>query len=177
MSKRFHTLTSDPPWKFGDALPGHGRGAQKHYALLSVDELCRFPLPPLASDCRLFLWRVASMQEEALAVMRAWGFALKAEIVWKKLTTTGKRHFGMGRTVRMEHEVCLIGVRGRPPVLSHSVRSVFEAPVGRHSEKPDEFYRVVESLSPGPYAELFARRRRRGWTVFGNELPPQGRGR
>lgn len=175
MIKRFRTLISDPPWKFGDSLPGHGRGAKKHYPLLSVGELERFALPPLASDCRLFLWRVASMQEEALAVMRAWGFALKAEIVWKKLTATGKRHFGMGRTVRMEHEVCLIGVRGRPPVLSHSVRSVFEAPVGRHSEKPDEFYRIVESLSPGPYAEMFARRRRRGWASFGNELPPHGR--
>jgi site-specific DNA-methyltransferase (adenine-specific) len=142
----------------------------KNYRTMSVAEICAFKLPLLADDCRLFLWRVASMQEEALAVMRAWGFTLKAEMVWLKRTTNGKMHFGMGRTVRAAHEVCLIGVRGKPKVLSHSVRSVFSAPVGRHSEKPDEFFRRVEELSPGPYVELFARRQRIGWDALGDEL-------
>ena len=170
--KPFETICADPPWLFGDRLPGNGRGAAKHYASMTVEDICRFPLPPLAKDCRLFLWRVASMQEEALLVARVWGFRIKAEIVWKKLTKTGKRHFGMGRTVRMEHETCLIGVRGSPPILFRRERSILEAHVGRHSEKPEEVYDLVERLSPGPYVELFARRSRPGWTCLGNEVEP-----
>ena len=169
MVEGFRTLVADPPWQFGDRLPGK-RGAEKHYDVLTLEDIKNFPLPPLADDCRLFMWRVASMQQEALDVIKAWGFTLKTEIVWVKKTTNGKRAFGMGRTVRAEHETCLIAVRGRPDVLSRSVRSVFEAPLGAHSAKPDAFYDLVDELSPGPTAELFARRQRIGWHCEGNEL-------
>lgn len=91
-----------------------------------------------------------------------------------------KDGFGMGRIVRGSHEICLIGVRGRAidHVLSHSVRSAFEtienseivAPTGAHSEKPEAFYRLVETLFPGPYFELHARRPRPGWTSAGHQL-------
>lgn len=125
----------------------------------------------LAPDCRLFLWRVASQQEEALQVCRAWGFIPKTEMVWQKLTKTGLHWFGMGRTVRASHETCLIGQRGKPEVLSRSVRSTFSAPYTEHSGKPDEFFKIVESLSPRPYLELFARKHRPGWDSIGDELP------
>jgi N6-adenosine-specific RNA methylase IME4 len=166
----FHTITADPPWPFNDKLPGDGRGAEKHYDVLSIDDICAFPLPPITDDAHLFLWRVASMQEEALRVARAWGFVVKSEIVWIKQTKYGKRWFGMGRQVRMEHEICLICTRGKPEVLNRSTRSTFTAVAGVHSEKPEEFYRIVESLCHGPYVELFARRLRAGWTCLGNEL-------
>lgn len=167
----FASIVVDCPWRFGDSLPGPGRGAEKHYATLSVAELELFPLPPIADDAYLFFWRVASMQQEALDVIRAWDFTLKTEIVWRKQTVTGKRWFGMGRTVRAEHETCLVATRGRPQVLSKSIRSTFEAPVpdGRHSAKPEAFFDLVESLVPGPYVELFARRVRPGWTCLGND--------
>jgi N6-adenosine-specific RNA methylase IME4 len=137
---------------------------------MTIAELCAFALPPIADDAHLFMWRVSAMQQEALDLVKAWGFTVKSEIVWKKLTSTGKRHFGMGRQVRLEHEVALICTRGRPKVQSRSVRSVFEAPVGRHSAKPEAFYDLVEQLCAGPYVELFARRQRPGWSCFGNEL-------
>lgn len=179
MSLAIRTVVADPPWPFDDALPGDTRGAEKNYPVMSIRDLSAFldtgimagRIPALAPDCRLFLWRVCAMQVEAIQVLRAWGFALKAEIVWRKLTTTGKPHFGMGRTVRMGHEVALVGARGAPELLSHSVRSVFDAPVGAHSEKPEAFFDLVESLSPGPYLELFARRQRPGWTCMGNQMP------
>jgi N6-adenosine-specific RNA methylase IME4 len=135
----FSTIVADPPWRFDDKLPGESRGAENNYPVLSVADICNFELPPLANDCRLFLWRVASMQQEALDVMKAWGFELKTEIVWRKLTKTGLPWFGMGRTVRASHEVCLIGVRGKPDVLNRSTRSVFDAPCLRHSGKPEAF--------------------------------------
>ena len=181
----YRILTADPPWKFGDKLPGKGRGAEKHYKTLTVEEICLFPLPEMLDDSVLFLWRVASMQEEALRVIRSWGFTLKTEIVWRKKTKEGKRHFGMGRTVRAEHETCLIATMGKPLVKARNVRSVFDAEepnwedVGgmfeaeasrRHSQKPDEFFEIVESLFDGPYVELFARRTRLGWTTLGDQV-------
>jgi N6-adenosine-specific RNA methylase IME4 len=172
---RFRVVLADPPWPFRDRLPGPGRGAAKHYGCLTVAELCAFPLPPLADDCTLFLWRVASMQQEALDVMAAWGFNLKSEIVWLKRTTTGKRWFGMGRTVRAEHETCLIGTRGRPVTRRRNIRSTFEAVGGQHSEKPARFYDFIEALRDGPYVELFARRRRPGWTSLGDQVPARTR--
>jgi N6-adenosine-specific RNA methylase IME4 len=170
-SDPFRVAAVDPPWLFDDPLPGPKRGAVKHYRCLSLAELSAFPLPPLAADCALFLWRCAAMQQEALDLMAAWHFRLKGELVWLKRTRTGKRHFGMGRIVRGEHETCLIGTRGRPVTRSRSIRSTFEAVVGRHSEKPATFYALIEALFDGPYVELFARRRRAGWTSLGDQLP------
>lgn len=192
-------LCADPPWKFGDKLPGK-RGAEHRYPVLSLDEIRRFPLPPIADDAILFLWRVGSMQQEALDVVKAWRFELKSEIVWNKLTKNGLPWFGMGRTVRGAHETCLIAWRGRPRILDKGIRSTFEAPVptipagypdigkvigtskaGKpivrregdyiHSAKPEIFYTdIVPRLVAGPYAEIFSRRTRAGWQVIGNEV-------
>jgi N6-adenosine-specific RNA methylase IME4 len=79
-------------------------------------------------------------------------------------------HFGMGRIVRGAHETCLVCTRGKLPLQSRSVRSRFRAPVGRHSEKPEAFYALVEQLVPGPYYEFFARASRAGWVCLGDEL-------
>ena len=169
--KQFAVLCADPPWQFGDKLHGeYERGAEHHYRCLSLDDVCQFSLPPLLPDTTLFLWRVASMQQEALDVIKAWGFTLKTELVWIKITVNGVRHFGMGRTVRGEHETCLIATRGKPTTLNKSIRSTFTAAVGRHSEKPEQFYKIVEALRAGPYCELFARRQREGWACLGDEL-------
>lgn len=170
-----HVLEADPPWPFSDSLPGPKRGADAHYGLLSIADIKAFPIPTMASPSVLFLWRVASMQPEALDVAKAWGFTVKSELVWVKRTSTGGRHFGMGRIVRAEHETCLIATRGKGlEVAVKNVRSTFEAPVGRHSEKPAKFYEIVEELFPlattGLHVRLFARDRRAGWLSLGNEL-------
>ncbi len=169
----FSCLVADPPWPFGDALPGGGRGAAKHYRCLSISEIMRFPLPPLANDCWLGLWRVGSMQEEAIAVVRAWGFRVTSEIVWVKTTKDGQRvRKGMGRTVRNAHEVMLVCRRGRPKRASMSVGSVVFAPIGKHSEKPAEAYEALEWLvgAEAQKVELFARINRPGWVCLGDEI-------
>ena len=184
----FRCVVADPAWQFDDKLPGNGRGAAKHYDVVDAATMARYGLPPIASDAHLFLWRVSAMQQEALDLAKAWGFTVKSELVWLKRTKTGKRHFGMGRHVRLEHEVCLICTRGRGAgVLNRSTRSTFvtelylddegggsfEAAVGRHSEKPDAFFEIVENLVPGPRLELFARKARPGWDCVGNEVAGQ----
>ena len=209
-------LTADPPWQFGDNTPH--KGATDHYKTMSVNEICDFPLPPLADDAVLFLWRVGggndkgSLGEDAYGVARAWGFTPKSEMVWRKTMPCKecegngynppkglpqdmveafsamrvwcekchgrgyKLCTGMGRYVRGAHEVCLIATRGKPQFPDDkSVKSVFDAYRGEHSEKPQRFYERVEQLyKQGPYVELFARRRRKGWYQFGDELPSVG---
>lgn len=175
-------VAADPPWAFGDKLPGGTRGAAKRYDVMTTDQLCRLVLPPFADDAILFLWRVSAMVEEAYDVVRAWQFDPKTEIVWRKQTTRGNRHFGMGRTLRAEHETCIVATRGRPTILNKSTRTVFDAaeveglfeavlPSRVHSRKPPEFYGIVESLCPAPRLELFAREERSGWTCIGDQLP------
>ena len=174
----FAVVVADPPWSFKDRLPGPKRGAAKHYTVAPSSEIERMALPfEIAPDAVLFLWRVSSQVEEAYRVCRAWGFAPKSEIVWVKTTKASstdvgstKLAFGMGHRVRAAHESCIIAVRGKPKRVSKSIRSVFHAPVGAHSEKPDSFFRLVEALYAGPYVEVFGRKHRAGWTVIGDEL-------
>lgn len=207
---KYGLIVADPPWKFGDNLPGKGRGSAKHYRCMTVSEIMRYPLPALLDDCFLFLWRVAAMQQEALHVGRAWGFTLKSEITWIKVPTTirmtqkireinyhvrefddpktdalrdhliaeagivaGRRvRIGMGRTVRLAHEVCLVLTRGRPKVHNRSVSSVIFAPRIEHSRKPEELQTKAELIAGPdvPRIELFARRQRDGWTCVGDQL-------
>lgn len=168
----FQVLAADCPWKLSDSLPGPKRGAAKFYDCLTVEQLEAFELPPLGDAALLFLWKLASMPEEALRVCKAWGFTPKSELVWVKKTKNGERHMGMGRYTRAEHETCIIATRGRgiQLITNHGIRSVFEAPIGRHSEKPDRFYDIVRELTTGRKAELFARRRRAGFVAFGNQV-------
>jgi N6-adenosine-specific RNA methylase IME4 len=190
----FQTVIADCAWRFGDPLPGPKRGANSHYHTLDVEGLKRLRLPPIHRDALLFFWRVSAMPQEALDVVKAWGFTAKSELVWVKTTEPcgpelggyAKHHktgasvtpsataaFGMGRYSRLNHEVCLIAARGKAIdlVQRHDVRSVFFAPVGRHSEKPAAFYSIVEAMTEGPILELFARQERGGrYTCVGDEL-------
>lgn len=188
MSELFRVIVADPAWQFSDKLP-ETKGAEAHYTCMSTEAICKLGHrghssltimdQPIAQDAVLLLWRVASQQQEALDVIRCWGFTVKTELIWLKKTVTGKRWFGMGRTLRAEHEVCLVATRGKPQAKNHATRTTFvtdldadglSAIVGRHSEKPECFYQIVEELFDGPYLELFARRPRPGWTYVGVEL-------
>ena len=167
----YGVLVADPPWSFDDKLPGPGRGAEKHYSVLTLEGIKAFTLPEMNDDSYLFLWRVASQVEEAYQVVRAWGFTPKTEIVWNKLTVNGKPWFGMGRHTRAAHESCILAVRGKPKPKVRNIRSTFEAVAApKHSQKPEGFYDLVERLCEGPYCEIFARRHRPGWDCFGDEL-------
>lgn len=168
-------IVADPPWQLGDKLPGRGRGAAKHYDCMSVEDICLYLHSlgdlDLGQNAVLFLWRLSCLPEAALQVVRAWDFVPKTELVWEKLTRTGRPHFGMGRYLRASHETCIVATRGKCPPAVRTVRSRFAAPVGVHSQKPDEFYEIVERLYPhATKYELFARRVRPGWVQLGYEL-------
>lgn len=187
-------IVADPPWAPRDTLPGPTRGAAKQYPVMSTTDIYALSDPTfvgnsiygqrVANDAVLFLWRLSSMQSDALDVAHAWGFVVKSEIVWQKLTKRGFPWFGMGRTVRASHETCLVAVRGRASkvIRAKNIRSTFTAPVpvdaaGKyiHSAKPDAFFDdvVMPLVGDVPRLEIFARTRRPGWDAIGNQLPPQ----
>jgi N6-adenosine-specific RNA methylase IME4 len=142
---------------------------------MSVVDICTMELPVARSEKNavLFLWMVEAMQQEALDVVRMWGFKPKSSLIWEKLTTRrALPHIGMGRILRASHERCIVATRGKCPPAVRNVRSRFSAPVGRHSAKPDAFYELVERLYPDAEKhEMFARTRRPGWLQTGLELP------
>lgn len=162
----YSVLTADIPWSWDDSLPGD-RGAEDNLRVtLTLEQACGVRLPPLEPDAVCFLWRPASRLADALAVMQAWGFAPKTEVVWVKQTSKGNRAFGMGHIVRGEHETCLIGVRGRPSVHSRSVRSTFTAPMNPYS-KPHEFYSLVHELYPeGTWYDRTSKAWGQGWKKY-----------
>jgi len=137
---------------------------------MSVEEICALPVSTRAADdAHLYLWVTNSMLAEGLRVLKAWGFELKTMITWRK------PKLGLGRYFRSQTEHVLFGVRGKLPLRAQDIPNFLEAPQGRHSEKPEAFYELVERASPGPYLELFARRGRPGpWTCWGAEVgaPP-----
>jgi N6-adenosine-specific RNA methylase IME4 len=109
-----------------------------------------------------------------LDVITAWSFQFKSVgFVWVKLNPSGEGLFtSMGFGTRANTEFVLLATRGAPLRLNADVHQVVMAPVGAHSEKPEEIARRIERLFPGPYLELFARRPRKGWMTWGNEIAP-----
>jgi N6-adenosine-specific RNA methylase IME4 len=147
-------LVADPPWAFADQLPGAGRGAAKNYGVLALEQIKGFPLPPLAPDCALLLWRVSSMVEEAYAVCRAWGFAPKSELVWRKMRRCGACKGSGRRNSRLlprspdawrDCEAC--GGRGERPHfgMGRSVRNCHEVAIIGHRGRPQRLDGSVRS--------------------------------
>ncbi len=178
---KYRTIVIDPPWLY-DRSMAHG-GAGHHYEGMSFERLAELPIKSLcADDASVFLWATSPFLPVAFDLLRVWGLQYRQELVWRK--TPG---MGMGSDYRVDTEPVLLAERyevetesvlfskkGRFPMKTRGLRNFFEAPRGRHSEKPDRFFtEVVEPGSHGPYLEMFARKRRPGWTTWGAELPPE----
>ena len=173
---RFGTILADPPWQFvnrtGKVAPEHRRLGR--YSTLDLTAIACLPVAAHAMPtAHLYLWVPNALLPDGLAVMKAWGFAYKANIVWHKVRKDGGPDGrGVGFYFRNVTELLLFGVRGpKARTLAAGRRQVnFIATRKReHSRKPDEQYGLMEACSPGPYLELFARGPRPGWTGWGNE--------
>jgi len=159
----FRTILADPPW---DVLQRSGRGAHRHYSLMTVEEIAALPVGKLAgTEAHLWLWVTNATLFAGQAVLGAWGFTYRSCLTWVK------PGLGLGSTyLRNNTEHLLLGTKGKTPILYRSQPTWLFAPKQDHSHKPEEQYAVIERCSPGPYLELFARRRRPGWLVWGNEV-------
>jgi len=168
----YRTIVADPPWQPVMAIinsPASGVGApkaspQRHYPTMSMQDIAALQVPA-AEKAHLWLWVLSQHIDWGYLVARAWGFEPLQTITWCK------PGLGAGRfQCNTEHVlVCRKGTRQGNP-FGMTGGTWFAWPRGRHSEKPDDFFRLVELVSPGPYLELFARTRRPGWDAFGNEV-------
>ncbi len=173
---RFATILADPPWQFqnrtGKMAPEHWRLSR--YRTLSFPEIEALPVSEIAAEtAHLYLWTPNALLPEALRVMQAWGFAYKTNIVWHKIRKDGGPDGrGVGFYFRNVTEMILFGVRGKDARTLAPGRkqvNIIKSRKREHSRKPDEAYDIIESCSPGPYLELFARGRRANWSAWGNE--------
>lgn len=172
----FATLLADPPWRFtnrtGKMAPEHRRLSR--YGTLTVDDIAALPVAPLMTEpAHCYLWVPNALLPEGLAVLAAWGFAYKTNLIWHKIRQDGGSDGrGVGFYFRNVTEVCLFGVRGKGARTLDPGRRQVNLIASRkreHSRKPDEQYAVIEACSPGPYLELFARGTRPGWTTWGDQ--------
>jgi N6-adenosine-specific RNA methylase IME4 len=176
-NERYATILADPPWRFtnrtGKMAPEHRR--LRRYRTMSFAEIAGLPVVDLAAErSHLYLWVPNALLTEGLEVLKAWGFRYKTNLVWYKIRKDGGPDGrGVGFYFRNVTELLLFGVCGtNVRTLQPGRRQVNLLPVHKqeHSRKPIEFYDLIERCSPGPYLELFARRRRQGWRQWGDEL-------
>ena len=173
---RYGAILADPPWSFKTWSKGGQtfRAAEHHYRTLPFKKLVgEIPVADMAAkDCVLFLWAVDSHLTEAMDLIRAWGFEYKTRaFVWVKTCKNEpyKPRQGLGYWTRKETEECLLATRGKPKRQDKGVRQIIFESRREHSRKPDEIYRRIERLVPGPYLEMFARQRWPGWGAWGDE--------
>lgn len=174
--KRFGAILIDPPWRFtnrtGKMAPEHKR--LRRYPTMAFDEIAALPVSDLAREqSHLYLWTPNALLAEALGIMREWGFTYKTNIVWYKIRKDGGPDGrGVGFYFRNVTELLLFGVRGRMRTLAPGRRQVNVVATRKeeHSKKPDEVYSLIQDCSPGPYVELFARQRVKGWVQLGDEI-------
>jgi N6-adenosine-specific RNA methylase IME4 len=165
----YKCIVVDPPW------PERGsgkckRGADRHYPVMSpamILETIRTSgvWRPDPAGCHLYMWATNTYLPDGLGLMRELEFRYVTNLCWSK---AGK--IGLGRYFRGRHELCLFGVIGSLMTQARDIPTEFLAKRGRHSQKPKEFFDLVERASPGPRLELFATEERPGWEAWGNKV-------
>ena len=158
----FATILVDPPWPL--------QSGEKHYRTMSLARIKALPVGSLAArDAHLWLWTTNALLPRAYEVAEAWGFTVRSPLTWVKF------RLGLGGRYQLRNatEQLLFCTRGRAPLGSRSQPTWFNAPVTEHSRKPAEQFAIIERVSPGPYLELFARRRpesNQSWAVWGDQV-------
>lgn len=185
----FSTIVADPPWPYkgigpvgtggrgGDGTTHDGKrsikqvGAALEYNLMSLNEIAGLPVPLVAANnAHLYLWTTNSFIKDAWNICSDWGFVPKTILTWVKVKADGHTpSMKTGYYYRSATEQVVFAVRGSLRLRGPCRPTIFYHPRLPHSVKPDPFFAMVEEQSPGPYLELFARRNREGWTIWGNE--------
>lgn len=167
--KKYHVIAIDPPWAYeekggfssSEYDAESNRGAVD-YPTMTVEQIKQIELPE-AEDCVLFLWTTHAFLRDSFDILEQWGYKYKATLVWDKVK------MGIGRTVRMQVEFCLIGVKGNPIINGSSERDIITEARREHSRKPEAFYSMVERMCIGNKLDYFSRQNRENWEHYGAE--------
>jgi N6-adenosine-specific RNA methylase IME4 len=166
----FDIIVADPPWRY-DFSSTRSRRIENQYPTMGLKDICALDVPSICnSNAVLYLWSTAPKLAEALTVMKSWEFQYKTNAVWVK------SRLGMGYWFRNQHELVLVGTRGKfsPPAPSLRQPSILEGEHTEHSKKPPSVHEMIEWCFKERFElrklEMFARTQRKGWDVFSNEL-------
>lgn len=167
---KFSCIVIDPPWPMQkierEERPDQGR--ELDYPVMSLDQIADENLVPVrtlaADDCHIYLWVTHKFLPAGMDLLEAWGFRYQCVMTWRK--NVGITPFSW----MYDTEHVLFGRRGDLKLDRLGLRLSFDAPVQGHSAKPDVFYERVIQATPGPRVEMFSRRPREGFTVWGNEV-------
>lgn len=162
--KNYSVIYADPPWRYDNMGPAGG--VLGEYPTMSDAELCALAVPA-AKNAVLYLWATAPRLPAGLQVLEAWGFKFKSCAVWDK------ERLGIGYWFRGEHELLLVGTRGKvsPPPPALRISSMIRCRSGLHSRKPDFVLDQIALWFPNvPRLEMFSRIKRPGWDAFGNQI-------
>jgi N6-adenosine-specific RNA methylase IME4 len=171
---KYRTIVVDPPWHYGSTLPAFSRNGERSkresdrsrvpYSTLTVEQIAALDIPA-DDDAHLYLWTTNTHLPHVWTILEAWRFTYSTLLVWCK-----KPMGAAGMPAYPCHtEYVVFARRGRLPFDVQAHTNWYEWPRAAHSAKPEAFLDLVESVSPGPYLELFARRQRLGWDTWGNE--------
>ena len=169
--KKFGLIVVDPPWPIKKiARKVRPRQTKMDYKTMSVQDIASLPIGELAEEsCWLFLWTIQKFLFDARKILEGWGFEYLATGAWKKVygRSAGMPLFGFLWNV----EFILIGYKKKPELWPKRklIPLAFEAPNIKHSQKPDIFYEMISPLAENKI-DLFARRTRPGWDVWGDEV-------
>lgn len=189
IDKKYHCLVVDPPWKVKAGRPlgsyvvkngqqifdqTHQKARDLSYPSMTVEEIKNIPIRLIAeNNSHLYLWTINKYVRSAYDIAEAWGFTPSTLLTWAKTPFGG----GLGGAFGISSEYLLFCRRGTLKAKTrikgtwfHFKRPYDERGKPKHSAKPEQFQDMIEQVSPGPYIELFARRKREGWDVWGNEL-------
>lgn len=158
---KYDVIVVDPPWPYGTKYDPDGRRAANPYPEMSLDEIKNIQMPS-SDDCVMFLWTTHKFMRHSFDLLDAWGFRDVAIITWVK------DRMGLGQWLRSQSEFCIMAVKGHPITILSNQTTVVNGPLKAHSQKPDEFYQMVDSLCVGRKLDYFARDERSGWAVFGS---------
>lgn len=171
--RRFAVLLADPPWPYETGTTDDSRRIENQYPTMTLAQICALEVPAVSKDnAVLFLWSPAPKLDEAMQVIRAWGYTYRTHAVWDK------ERIGMGYFFRSRHENLLVAERGsfpRPPPPARA-DSIFVERRTEHSSKPKLAREIIDAMYPEiPKLELFARGvLPDGWHGFGNEYISEG---
>ena len=168
-NKKYDVIAIDPPWAYEEK---GGFNAQQHdsdsnrggvdYPTMTVSEIKEITLPE-KDDTVLFLWTTHSFLKDAFSILENWGYTYKATMVWDK------EKMGMGRTIRLQCEFCLLATKGKPIIQGSGIRDIMREPRRQHSRKPNVFYEIVNEMCIGRKLDYFSRESREGWDEYGAE--------
>ena len=165
----YDVIVIDPPWNYQDDSVYNKEGFRASgnelnaYPSMSIEQIREIKLPA-KEDCVLWLWTTNKHIFDCREILNEWGFEIKSILTWDK------EHIAIGRWLRSQTEHCILAIKGKPFYQNTKFGTLLREKRTEHSAKPESFYKMVEEICAGRKLDYFARKKREGWDVYGDEV-------